>query len=122
MEITSTAQGRKAEQIALNHILKHPGRLLYRNFRCKFGEIDLILENNNTIVFVEVRYRKNANTLDPAESIDVTKKRKIVKTALYFLQRNHRKFPVHDYRFDVVSITGQPDDCKINWIRNAFSA
>ena len=75
--------GRMAEDLALRYLQKHDMTLLERNFRSRFGEIDLIMQENNTIIFVEVRARKNTAFLHPAETIDHSKRTKIRRTGCH---------------------------------------
>ena len=109
-----------AEDLALRYLQKHDMTLLERNFRSRFGEIDLIMQENNTIIFVEVRSRRNTAFLHPAETIDFSKRNKIRRTSQVFMQKtpawNH-----FDWRFDVITLTGRrEDEMKIEWIKSAF--
>ena len=93
--------------------------LLCRNFRCRFGEIDLIMRDKNTVVFLEVRWRRSNHFLAPLESIDRRKRDKLVKTGQLFIQSAQAPRD-SDFRFDVVGLTGVGGDRKIEWIKNAF--
>lgn len=121
MPVSTTGKGRLAEDAALSYLQKQGLKIISRNFRSPRGEIDLIMQDGDVIVFVEVRSRKDAGVLNPLESIDETKQRKIVSTSEYFLQKKMKKL---DYycRFDVVTLTGNPDAVNIEWIKNAFDA
>ena len=87
-----------------------------RNYRNRFGEIDLIATDGEYTVFVEVKYRKTASSGHPEEAVDIQKARKISKVADYY--RIHKKLsddaPI---RFDVVAIEGG----RFKWYKNAFS-
>lgn len=109
--------GESAEQLALSYLQSKNLKLIERNFRCKHGEIDLIMQDKNSLVFIEVRYRKHLQFGGGAESIDYRKQQKILKTAEFFLQRhvNYNQYPC---RIDVVSIG--PGKTDIAWIPNAF--
>ena len=112
--------GRMAEDMALRYLQKHDLTLLTRNFRSRFGEIDLIMQEKNTIIFIEVRARKNNAFLHPAETIDRTKRNKIRKTSQVFMQKtsawNH-----FNWRFDVITLVGgNARGMKIEWIKAAF--
>ena len=112
--------GRMAEDLALRYLLKHNMTLLERNFRSRFGEIDLIMQENNTIIFVEVRSRKNSAFLHPAETIDYSKKNKIRRTSQVFMQKTPAR-KHYDWRIDVITLTGRrEDEMKIEWIKSAF--
>jgi putative endonuclease len=123
---TTREQGEYTENLARRYLEDKGLILIEKNFNCRVGEIDLIMNDNNNIVFVEVRYRRSNNFGSGAESITASKQSKLIKTASLYLQQHDRlnKYPS---RFDVVSITGfiETDDInKINfdWIKNAFNA
>lgn len=113
--------GRIAEELALEYLQKQDLTLLEKNFRSPLGEIDLIMRDKNTIVFLEVRSRKNKRFLDPVETIDCRKKNKIIKTSQIFMQKlsSSRHF---DFRFDVITLTGRNNERKIEWVKDAFQA
>lgn len=117
---TKTRQiGDKAEKQALEFLRSQKLKLIENNFNCRHGEIDLVMQHGEQLVFVEVRYRKHHQYGTGAESVDYRKQQKILKSAETFLQRNvnYRNLPC---RIDVVSIG--PDDGNINWIKNAIEA
>lgn len=91
--------------------------LVAQNYRCRRGEIDLILTDAGILVFVEVRYRSNAAFGDGAASITLAKRRRIISAATHFLNDFYRN-PLPPCRFDVVSVS--PPDYRVEWIRNAF--
>jgi putative endonuclease len=108
--------GQQAEILAWRYLKRQGLRMRTKNYHCRFGEIDLIMQEKNTLVFVEVRYRKNTQMCTPVESIDYFKQQKIIKTAEYYLAHHPSSLPC---RFDVVSLTElNPEN--INWIPNAF--
>jgi putative endonuclease len=111
--------GVKWEKNAESFLTRQGLKLLERNFSSRFGEIDLVMEDDQTIVFVEVRYRHSAQYGDGAESVTTWKQKKISCTAGWFLARNpHRA--AQQCRFDVISMHPQDKDQGINWIKNAF--
>lgn len=105
-------QGEGWEQHALAHLQKRGLRLVESNFRCKCGEIDLILRDGEVLVFVEVRQRAARNHGGAAASITPTKIRRMVRAAETYLLRFPRVPPC---RFDVVAIDGN----QIDWLRDA---
>jgi putative endonuclease len=115
------SKGRLAEDMACRHLQRQGLSLLQKNFHSRFGEIDLIMQHEQTLVFVEVRYRKNRDFGGPAASITQAKQEKIQKTALYYMQHKGREF---NARFDVLAICGddlrKPQQLHIEWIKNAF--
>lgn len=96
-------------------------RLVTRNFTCRLGEIDLIMEDAATLVFVEVRFRETAAYGDPLETITRSKQKRIVRAANLFLQL-HPQYRERTCRFDAIGMTGSPGAPEMRWITNAFSA
>jgi putative endonuclease len=120
--MTTLDIGFQTEEIALHYLLAHKLKLLMRNFRCKMGEIDLImLTPKHEVVFVEVRYRKTNAFGGAVMSITVAKQRKLIKTAQYFLQ-THPKYAQHPCRFDVIAIHGSMNQPDIEWIQDAIQS
>jgi len=122
--------GETAEQDACLFLIKNKLKLVSKNYRCKFGEIDLIMLDKQSLVFVEVRYRKNNQFGSGAESITSSKQRKLIKTASYYLQQNPQASQ-YAARFDVVSMSPEitsnnpsnpENETKIDWIKDAFQA
>ncbi|MEA3278839.1 MAG: YraN family protein [Pseudomonadota bacterium] len=91
-------------------------RLVQRNYRCRRGEIDLVMRDTGTLAFVEVRYRANMRFGTPAETVDIHKQRRLTAAAAHYLQHQPTTLPC---RFDVIAISG---DNRIDWIRDAFNA
>ena len=96
-------------------------QLLARNYRTRRGEIDLIMQDGDVIVFVEVRSRAHARFLHPAISVDARKRTRLILAGQHFLQKKGLQ-DAAPCRFDVVSLTGDCDDGKIEWIKWAFEA
>ncbi|WP_017904830.1 YraN family protein [Pseudomonas asplenii] len=114
--------GKDAESLALRHLEQQGLRLLAHNWLCKRGELDLVMLDGDTVVFVEVRYRKNTQWGGAAGSIDARKRKKLIVAAQYFLQRESR-WSGNPCRFDVVAIEGALDAApRLNWLRNAFDS
>lgn len=107
-------RGANTEQLACAHLQASGLKLLQQNYRLKMGEIDLIMLDGRTVVFVEVRYRKNNRYGGALHSIDPRKQARIIRTAQHYLQY---RAPDAQARFDVVAVEG---DNNIHWIRNAF--
>ena len=107
--------GQQAEDEAYQFLRSAGYKLVDRNFSFKGGEIDLIVRNDDTLVFVEVRFRKNPSYGSGAETVTSAKRRRIIRTAEYYLQVNPDNSN-RDFRFDVISMS--PD---IDWIENAFT-
>lgn len=90
-------------------------RILCYNFRNRYGEIDIVARDGATIVFVEVKYRKDTSKGLPQEAVDYRKQRKICRVADYY-RMIHKMGDFSPVRFDVVAICGE----EISWIQNAF--
>lgn len=114
-------RGKHAEDQACGYLQQCGMRLLERNYRSRYGEIDLIMQDKDTTVFVEVRFRRHASQVDPLSSINQHKQRKLTRTAQAYLQQNklHALAPT---RFDVVAVTEQNAQYQLEWIKNAFEA
>ena len=111
-------RGSGAEDRALEHLRGRGLQLLERNYRCRLGEIDLVMSEGRTLVFVEVRYRKSLAFGGPLESVTATKQRRILAAARHYL-RCHRHAAERPCRFDVVALSPHTDP-PIDWIRGAF--
>ncbi len=94
-------------------------QLIEKNYRCRYGEIDLIMLDQQDLVFVEVRYRKNDSFGGAAQSVDTQKQQKLRHTAEIFLQEN-QSMEFNGCRFDVIAASGTPPDYNIHWIHDAF--
>ena len=112
--------GAAAEDAALAFLIANGLRLLARNARYPFGEIDLIMQDAATLVFVEVRFRRNANFGGAAVSIDASKRRKLARAAQAWLS-SHRQFSQAPCRFDVVAAMPADAGLRCDWIRSAFT-
>lgn len=117
---TSTAIGALAEERALKYLQRNGLCLIKRNYRCRFGEIDLVMADGACLVIVEVRSRDSVNFVAPALTVDERKQQKIANAALAFLSGapQFRQWPV---RFDVVAILRTANGPgAIQWIKDAF--
>ncbi len=93
------------ENIAEEYLINKGYVILNRNYRCRFGEIDIICRYDSYIVFVEVKYRSSLKYGEPVEAVTYTKQRKICRTASYFIMNNKYGQNVN-YRFDIIGIMG----------------
>lgn len=113
--------GYAAESAALEHLSQAGLRCIARNFNTRFGELDLVMIDQQILVFVEVRLRSNPNFGDGAASVTRRKQQRLYKTAQIFLARYaNRKLP-SVCRFDVVSVSKPNYTWTFDWIRDAFS-
>lgn len=115
----STTRGREAEARAWQFLQSRGLRLLQRNYRSRRGEIDLVLQDRDSLVFVEVRYRRISRFGSGAESVDRRKQSRLIACAQHYLQ-THPGIARHPCRFDVVSVGASAES--IEWIRDAFGA
>ena len=111
-------RGAHAEQLAAQFLQRHGLNLLQQNYRCRYGEIDLILQDGDTLVFAEVRLRSRGDFGGAAASINASKQAKLVRTAQHYLATLAR---IPACRFDAVLLQAA-DGSNIEWIRNAFGA
>ena len=116
---TSKKIGSEGEAIAKNYLSKRGLHYIDSNFHCRLGEIDLIFKQGDTLVFVEVRYRKNTAYGHACETVDKYKQQKLIRAAHYYLQKNHLTDSV-DCRFDVIGIEPNNPNSEIQWFKNAF--
>ncbi len=116
-------RGRRAEQQVCTYLQRQGLELLTRNYRCRQGEVDLVMRHADSIVFIEVRYRHRQHYGSAAESVDWHKQQKLIHCASYFLQQHPRlaRLPA---RFDVAAVSPGPAEDRpcIHWIQDAFPA
>ena len=108
------------EEYAVNYLKKHRYKILSRNYRERFGEIDIIAEKKGTVAFVEVKTRHQNPLTQPFEAVDTNKQKKIYKTSLSYIYENNLN---SQYRFDVCEVFVDRDTLKliqINYYENAF--
>jgi len=104
----------EAEKFLLNKGYK----ILEQNYRIKTGEIDLIAQDGEFIVFIEVKFRSSLSHGLPREAVGSTKQQKIIRTATHYISK--RSLDSQDFRFDVVEVLLQNERVLINHIENAF--
>ena len=107
--------GTEKEEIACKYLIQNGVRIKERNFRCRFGEIDIIGYDREYLVFFEVKYRQGDSMGSAVEAVEYRKQQKICRVSDYYRMIHHcpTDTPV---RFDVIAIDGD----SIRWIRNAF--
>lgn len=111
--------GQSAELIAKNFLEKQGLKFIEAQFRCRLGEIDLVMRDINDLVFIEVRYRQNQAFGSAIDSIDFIKQQKIQKTALFYLHQR-QLFEKIACRFDIIAIHGELSSPTIEWLPQAF--
>ena len=115
------ARGARVEAAARDHLVAAGLRMLAANAQARHGELDLVMRDGATVVFVEVRYRATRRFGGGAASVDAGKRRRLVRAAQASLLRHphHADAPC---RFDVIDAGGDPEAPRIDWLRDAFRA
>lgn len=106
--------GDAKERLARRYLEGQGLRLLAEQFRCRHGEVDLVMRDGGTLVFIEVRYRRSERFGGATASVDRRKQARLAAAAAFYLQRHPSALPC---RFDVVAIG---DGDRVEWIRHAF--
>ncbi len=116
MERNKRTVGTKNETVAADFLAKKGYTILEKNYRNRFGEIDLIAKDGGVLVFAEVKFRSTEAFGDPMEAVGYAKQKKISRTALYYYA-SHGYIENAPCRFDVVAIYG---DGRMEHMENAF--
>lgn len=109
--------GKSAEDAALNYLEKQGLVLVTRNYRCRQGEIDLVMRDGRSLVFVEVRYRSSQRFGGALESVNGIKQQRLVHAGGHYLAATRSDVPV---RFDVIGMAPGQDGFAISWVKDAF--
>lgn len=116
---TNKVFGAFGESLAVEYLSEKGYKVLERNFSCRIGEVDIIAMQEDTVAFIEVKTRSSERFGLPSEAVSLTKQNRIVKTALYYMQRN--KLLDYMCRFDVIEVIVDPENqSRINLIKDAF--
>ena len=116
---TARARGETTERVAAEWLQAQGLRLIARNQHAKGGELDLVMRDGDTLVFVEVRHRTDSRHGHPLETVNASKQRRLIQAARFYLLRNGLSCPC---RFDVVGVTGTSPHLEFIWVRAAFDA
>jgi len=111
-------KGKEGELLVAQYLQKYGYKIITQNYRKRFGEIDIIAQKNDTIAFVEVKWRHNP-LIDSAELIGPSKQKKIISIAKEFLSKHTHEDVV--YRFDVALIEQNNNSINLQYIPNAFT-
>ena len=116
--------GRIGEQLVAEYLCHKGNIIVAQNYHSKFGEIDIIAENKEELIFVEVKTRKENSLMAPADVVDAQKQIKITKTSAEFLRKLHW---TGKFRFDIAEVTYKKDKSdnnvfSLNYIKNAFKS
>ena len=110
--------GSAGECSAADYLKKKKYKILGQNYTCRFGEIDLIAQTGNTVVFVEVKSRRNEKFAQAREYVTRAKQERVIKAAMLWLQQNDVELQP---RFDVIEVVGEGRTQKITHLEDAFS-
>lgn len=111
--------GRRAEDFAIDYLRACGLALTERNYRCRWGEIDLVMTEGERTVFVEVRYRRSDHYGGALASIDRRKQRRLLAAARHYMVERRIRGSV---RLDVVAVSPNHDGFSIQWVKNAIEA
>lgn len=117
---TNTSKGKSTEEFAKQYLIQQGLVFIDQNVHCRQGEIDLIMKDKGTFVFVEVKYRKNNHFGGAISAISQSKQQKIKHCVAFFLhnaQLNEYNTPC---RFDVIALDGDINQPQVTWLKNAF--
>lgn len=121
MKLSKNNAGLDAEKLAATFLVNHGLKLVAQNYHCRYGEIDLIMRDANTLIFIEVRLRSNVRFGSAGASITLKKQQKLIATAQYYLQQLGESHKSLACRFDAI-LMNKTDLQNIEWVRNAFDA
>jgi putative endonuclease len=121
MLLNKNNAGLEAEKLAATFLANHGLKLVMQNYHCRFGEIDLVMTDAKTLVFIEVRLRSNSQFGNAASSITPQKQQKLILSAQHYLQQHVKNQNQTACRFDAI-LMNKVDLNHIEWIRNAFDA
>ena len=119
MKMNQNNAGLEAEKLAATFLANHGLKLVTQNYHCRFGEIDLIMMDAKTLVFIEVKLRSNSQFGGAAASITPQKQQKMILTAQHYLQQNIKNQSQTACRFDAI-LMSKAELSDIEWVRNAF--
>jgi putative endonuclease len=117
---TSHARGKVTEAFAENYLTQFGLIPIDRNVHCRQGEIDLVMRDGDTFVFVEVKYRKNNHFGSAIETISIAKQNKIRHCVAFFFQQANLNEYNTPCRFDVIALEGNINQPQVTWLKNAF--
>lgn len=121
MKINQNNAGLAAEKLAATYLTSHGLKLVMQNYHCRFGEIDIIMKDGKTLVFIEVRLRSNPKFGTAATSITPQKQKKLIITAQHYLQEYASQHGDCACRFDAI-LMDKANAEHIEWLRNAIDA
>jgi putative endonuclease len=119
MSAAKQAFGELGERIAERWLRRHGWRVVQRRFRNGHRDIDLVMEREGTVAFVEVKARRGSEFGDPVEAVNWKKQKELTRSAHVWIDRHGR--PAESYRFDVVGILVDGDRVRVRHVADAFA-
>jgi putative endonuclease len=116
--MTRQSLGMRGEEFTCHWIERQGMLALERNYRAGKGEIDIIAQDRQDLVFIEVKTRSNLAFGTPGEAVTAKKRRMMIQTAQAYIMQNHRE--ESNIRFDVAEVLAESQGMKLNYIKNAF--
>ena len=111
--------GDTKELLACNYLSENGAFILNRNFRCRFGEVDIIAKDGKYLCFIEVKFRTDERFGAPQEAVDLKKQKHICKVSKFYLYSKYKSLDI-PIRYDVVAISQKDNIFTFKWIKNAF--
>jgi putative endonuclease len=119
MEDNKRARGIRGEDLAVTYLKKKGYKVIERNYRCQWGEIDLIARHKGTLIFVEIKSRSSSDFGLPQDAVDRFKQEKLIQAAKAYMAEHHVKETI-PARFDVVAVNLTPSGPEMELIKDAF--
>ena len=121
MEDTTRARGIRGEDLAVKYLKKKGYKVIERNYRCQWGEIDLVARHKGTLIFVEIKSRSSSDFGLPQDAVDRFKQEKLIQVARAYMAEHHLQETI-PARFDVVAVYLTPSGPEMELIKDAFQA
>jgi len=118
--LTSQSKGQITEEFAKQYLLAQGLTFVDSNVHCRRGEIDLIMQERDTLIFIEVKYRKNSLFGGAISAVSPSKQQKIKHCVAFFLHKHDLNEYNTPCRFDVIALEGDINQPKVTWLKNAF--
>lgn len=117
---TSYSRGQATEAFAQQYLIQQGLVFIDKNVHCRQGEIDLVMQDGDTLVFVEVKYRKNNHFGGAISAVSASKQKKIKHCVAFFLHKANLNEYNTPCRFDVIALDGDISQPQVTWLKNAF--
>jgi putative endonuclease len=121
MKATNRTLGARGEKLAVQYLQKKGYKVIERNYRCQWGEIDLVARDKGTLIFVEIKSRSSSGFGLPQDAVDRFKQEKLIQVAKAYMAEHHLQETI-PARFDVVAVKLTPAGPEMELIKDAFQA